>query len=156
MWMYIWNNVLLLYLKTSDGFLASFAALVQVVTCSCRPGWGPADLLFLDESFVTSLGPSCFCLIMQRWYKDVIFHVALLEMIQLFESEKIESSSSLHVAFGCYVCDVPRLCQGTASAMEAFLESRCDEENFNGTWCLVCIFWCILIFGVYRTCLYIP
>ncbi len=38
-----WNNVLLLYLKTS-GFLASFAALVQVVTCSCRPGWARADL----------------------------------------------------------------------------------------------------------------
>ena len=44
------------------GILWSFAALVQVVTCSCRPGWGPADLLFLDKSFVTSLGPSCFLL----------------------------------------------------------------------------------------------
>ena len=54
------------YLKTSGGFLPSFAALVQVVTCSCKPGWGPADLLFLDESFVTSIGSELFCLRIQR------------------------------------------------------------------------------------------
>lgn len=60
----------------------------------------------------------------------------------------------------------PPLRQGTASAMEAFLESRCDEENFNGTWCLVCNFWCIsnmflytlvilIILGLGSTCFFL-
>lgn len=65
MWMYIWSNVLLLYLKTSDGFLASFDPL---------PLWFKLWLAAVDQAGVQQicfswmnllwhpLGPSCFLL----------------------------------------------------------------------------------------------